>query len=262
MKNNEDILKELRELAPTLATVQKKNLYTVPDAYFANFSSMVLAQVQLSGVGKELSEVAPALAGLSGLNKTEAPAAYFSNFSSGLLSKIRADEVADELTAIAPALSTMQKVNMYEAPAGYFHTFAQQVLQQATTAPQQKIQSALPVWLQGINNALEGVLGAVFKPKYSFAFAGTLSIAFLAVMMFTKVEQQCAETDVECQLAQLSTSELDAYITENADEFHKSVLDISTDETRLNNRNAKGTLSMDKYLKAELTDEDLENAIY
>ncbi len=120
----------------------------------------------------------------------------------------------------------------------------------------------MPAWLAGINNALENVLSAVFKPKYSFAFAGTLSIAFLAVMMFTKVEQQCAETDVECQLAQLSTAELDAYITENADEFHKSVLDISTDDTKLETRNEKGTLSMEKYLKAELTDDELENAIY
>lgn len=261
MKNNENILQELREIAPYLANVEKKNLYTVPQDYFANFSSVVLAQAQLSGVSGELSEVAPALAGLSGLNKTEAPAGYFHSFSSGLLNKIRANEVADELTAIAPALSELEKVNAYEAPAGYFNTFAQQVLKQATVAQPQQ-QNAMPAWLAGINNALENVLSTVFKPRYSFAFAGTLSIAFLAVMMFTKVEQQCAETDIECQLAQLSTSELDEYITANADEFHKSVLDISTDETKLTNRNAKGTLSMEKYLKAELTDDELENAIY
>lgn len=260
MKNNENILRELREIAPYLANVEKKNLYTVPDSYFANFSNVVLAQVQLSRVSGELSKVAPALAGLSGLNKTEAPAGYFSSFSSGLLNKIRANEVADELTAIAPALSELEKVNAYEAPAGYFNTFAQQVLQQANRAQQPA--TTLPKWIQSANVILETVVAAVFKPKYSFAFAGTLSIAFLAVMMFTKVEQQCAETDVECQLAQLSTAELDAYITENADEFHKSVLDISTDDTKLETRNEKGTLSMEKYLKAELTDDELENAIY
>lgn len=262
MKNNENILQELREIAPYLANVEKKNLYTVPDNYFANFSSVVLAQVQLSGAGKELSEVAPALAALSGLNKTEAPAGYFHSFSSGLLGKIRANEVADELQALAPALSSIEKVNAYQAPAGYFSTFAQQVLQQATAAPHQQRQNALPSWLVGINNMFEGFVSAVFKPKYSFAFAGTLSIAFMAVMMFTKVEQQCAETDIECQLAQLSTAELDAYMTEYADEFHKSVLDISTDETKLTNRNAKGTLSLENYLETELSDADLESAIY
>lgn len=259
MKNNEDILKELREIAPKLAGIEKKNLFTVPEGYFSNLNNVLMHKVQISAAGQKLPQVASLLAQLKGLQQAEAPAGYFSSFSTGLLGKIRATEVADELQQLAPALSSIEKVNAYEAPAGYFNTLAQQVLQQATAEPQPQPTNALPAWLTGINNALENVLGAVFKPKYSFAFAGSISTVILGGMFMMKVEQ-C--NDVECQLAQLSTAELDAYMTENADEFHGTVLDISTDETKLNKRNAKGTLSIDNYLEAELTDEDLESAIY
>ncbi|MBS1613255.1 MAG: hypothetical protein JST49_10570 [Bacteroidetes bacterium] len=259
MENNEDILKELREIAPKLAGIEKKNLFTVPEGYFSNLNNVLMHKVQLSAAAQELPQVAPLLAQLKGLQQAEAPAGYFSSFSTGLLGKIRASEVADELQALAPVLRGIEKVNAYEAPAGYFNTLAQQVLAQATAEQKPATASDMPKWLQSANFVLEGIIGAVFKPKYSFAFAGSLSMMILAGMFMLKVEQ-C--TDVECQLAQLSTAELDAYMTENADEFHASVLDISTDETKLKKRNDKGTLSIDKYLEAELTDEDLESAIY
>lgn len=259
MKNNEDIFKELREIAPNLAGIEKKNLFIVPEGYFANFNNVLMQKVQIGTSEQELPQVAPLLATLKGLQQADAPAGYFSSFSSGLLGKIRATEVADELHAIAPVLSSIEKANAYEAPAGYFNTFAQQVLQQATAEQKPTAATDMPKWLQSANFVLEGIIAAVFKPKYSFAFAGSLSMVILAGMMFMKIEQ-C--TDVECQLAQLSTTELDEYMTENADEFHKSVLDISTDETKLKTRNEKGTLSVDKYLEAELSDEDLADAIY
>lgn len=259
MRNNEDILKELREIAPKLAGIEKKNLFTVPESYFSNLNNVLMHKVQLSAAGQELPQVAPLLAQLKGLQQAKAPAGYFSSFSTGLLGKIRAGEVADELQALAPVLSGIEKVNAYEAPAGYFNTLAQQVLAQATAEQKPANASDMPKWLQSANFVLEGIIGAVFKPKYSFAFAGSLSMIILAGMFMLKVEQ-C--TDVECQLAQISTAELDEYMTENADEFHKSVLDISTDESKLKSRNAKGTLSVDKYIEAELTDEDLADAIY
>ena len=259
MKNNEDILKELREIAPKLAGIEKKNLFTVPEGYFSNLNNVLMQKVQLSAAGQELPQVAPLLAQFKGLQQAEAPAGYFSSFSTGLLGKIRAGEVADELQALAPVLSGIEKINAYEAPAGYFNTLAQQVLIQVTAEQKTAATSDMPKWLQSANFVLEGIIGAVFKPKYSFAFAGSLSMIILAGMFMLKVEQ-C--TDVECQLAQISTSELDEYMTENADEFHKSVLDISTDETKLKSRNAKGTLSVDKYIEAELSDEDLADAIY
>ncbi|HLP49868.1 MAG TPA: hypothetical protein VK154_03230 [Chitinophagales bacterium] len=208
METRENILQELKEIAPRLASLEKKNNFAVPDGYFLNFKNNLLEQVKLQN--QELSTVAPSLLNIEKKNTAEVPAGYFNAFSADLMKKIRADEIASELSVIAPTLSTAEKKNTMQVPTNYFAQFPQQMMERI--AQQQTVAESvtMPKWLQAVNAVLERITVVVFKPKYSFAFAGTATLVIMAVMMFVQVEQQC--TDLDCKMAALTDDELNAFL--------------------------------------------------
>ena len=54
METREEILKELRAIAPNLASLEKRNYFTVPENYFGNFRVAILDLVE-TDVVKEKS---------------------------------------------------------------------------------------------------------------------------------------------------------------------------------------------------------------
>jgi len=254
METRENILKELREIAPTLAKMEKKNFYSVPENYFVNFKSEMLEQVKLSGVTAELKEVAPELLRIEKKNTAEIPANYFKSFSADLMQKIRADEVAAELKEIAPTLSALEKENLLEVPANYFSAFPQQMMKRIAAEQKATAVATTPKWMEALNNALENISAVVFKPKYSFAFAGTAAVVIVGVMFFMKVEQQC--TDLDCKMAQLSNEELNAYLDNNTDEISEEVFELNPDASLPSTDNNAINSAFNS-----LSDEELNNAI-
>ena len=47
MENRNDILNELKELSPTLAAIEKVNVFTVPDGYFERVSADILVGIEV-----------------------------------------------------------------------------------------------------------------------------------------------------------------------------------------------------------------------
>ncbi len=263
MKTSDDILKELKEIAPELAKLHKVNPYKLPENYFLNFSHHLLQKVKLAEEQEELKAVAPALSKLKKQTEAALPAGYFSHFSSRILAQIQQHESAAELKEIAPVLSSLQKVNAYHAPDGYFNTFSSQLLKQ-TLAQNTASKSAFPAWFESINAKLDQVIDAIFKPRYTFAFAGSAAAMIMMWILFIQVEPvaQCPKDDLLCQLDKVSDADLDAYFNSHPDEFNKSVLDVSTDNSKLKSRNSSGDLSLDQYLRNNISDEELNNALY
>lgn len=258
METRNDILKELREIAPELAKLSKANPYAAPENYFLNFSAGILEKVKYSEVKEELADLAPALSKL----KEQAPATppgYFSSFSSALLEKIRKEEVNAELKEVAPMLQGLQKVNNYEAPAGYFVNFPTSMHKKIAVG-EVRPESVVLGWLTRLNAVLDEVVSTVFKPQYTFAFAGSLATMVIVAMIFFKTEpviEECAKDDLLCQLDKVSSADLDAYLSEHSDEFHHSVLEVSTDDKRLQNSSG---MNNDAFLNT-ITDEELNSAI-
>ena len=215
METRENILKELQEIAPMLSKMEKKNFYSVPENYFLNFKNGILEQVKLSGVKQELKTVAPELLKVERRSTVEVPTGYFNSFSTDLMKKIRAEEVAAELREIAPALSEAEKINLLEVPANYFNAFPQQMMKRIASEQKAKEVSS-PQWFEALNNVLENITAVIFKPKYSFAFAGMTTMIIVGVMFFMKVEEQCA--DLDCKMAALSNEALNTYLDSNIDE--------------------------------------------
>ena len=225
METREDILKELKEIAPRLASLQKVNAYSVPENYFVDFKNIMLEQVKPVDFKQELQVLAPTLLKVSKPANAEAPAVYFSDFKSRMLTKVRADEVAKELATVAPRLSVIEKINTLQAPVNYFNAFPERVLRDIQ-AGQQTVVSEGRSWMDSLNEFLDGVIGVVFKPKYSMAFAGMATMVVMGMLMFVKV-QQC--DDLECKFAQLSTEDINNYLDNKSDAYSDEVFEMNLD---------------------------------
>jgi len=253
METRENIWKELQGIAPTLAKMEKRNFYSVPENYFLDFKNGLLETVKLSEAKQVLKTLAPELLKLEKKQQTEIPANYFSSFSGDLMKKMRAAEVNAELQQIAPTLSGIEeKVNLYEVPANYFNAFPQQMMKRIATEQKNELPSALPAWLQLVNGVLESIYARVFKPQYSFAFAGVASIVIVSVMLFTKVEKPC--TELACLENAITDDELNAYFAKSPDLYQEEVFEQDFTNKTIEEQAFKEVLN-------SVSDQDLDKAI-
>ncbi len=253
MKTREEILKELKELAPKLASLKKVNTVSVPENYFANFKSAMIERVKLGGVTDELSAISPQLAKIEKRNTVKVPVGYFTSLPTDLLQQIRKEEAMVELKQIAPAISQIEKENAFEISANYFKEFPQQIMNKIDAQEKSKIKETSPAWFSGLNNALENLVQLILKPKYSLAFAGTVATVVIGVMMFAKVEQ-C--NDLDCKMASLTDEEINTYLDSSADTYTDEIFE-TTDETTT----PTTTVQFENEMLKDVSDADLNNAI-
>lgn len=238
METREEILKELRELAPKLAELPKMNLYQAPNGYFESFGAgmkVLVAEATAPVAPGQLESVLSALKDKKGTDT--APAGYFNTFSASLLQKIRVSEQAEELSVIAPALAKLPKVNYLQAPVNYFNSFPALMLKKVKQAEAVQ-QPAMPTWLITVNNVFEQLTAWVTRPRYAYAFAGGFTMVLLAVMVTMKApEVQPASncTDLACLMNEMkiNDADLDGYFRTHADEFNSTMLDNFSDDKKM-----------------------------
>lgn len=122
MDHNNEILQELKDLAPALIPLQKRQVYAVPVGYFENFSEEVRGQLK-----EETSEIFT----LPRVTMT-VPSGFFEGFAGSVLQKIKKSDLtaAEELKELSPALSATGNDNVFTVPASYFKNFPDMLLSQ------------------------------------------------------------------------------------------------------------------------------------
>ncbi|HEX3024398.1 MAG TPA: hypothetical protein VHP12_04235 [Chitinophagaceae bacterium] len=115
MTQKETIFEELTIISPVLTTLNRSNLFIVPQGYFEGLTADIIARIKREAL----------LAGAKS-NTFTIPENYFETFSGKILSKINNEknEFADELEKIAPLLNTISKKNIYAVPENYFENFS------------------------------------------------------------------------------------------------------------------------------------------
>jgi len=257
METRDDILRELSEIAPKLASMDKTNPYKLPVDYFNSFGSLLLDKIKYGEVKAELRVLAPELSRLNKPVAAEVPAAYFTGLSGKLIDKIRSIEASQELAEIAPALSKLEKVNAIAVPANYFKSLPQQVINKVH---EQKValEPAAPGLMDSVNSLFDRWIGILFKPKYTVAFAGIATTMIVAVMMFMKVEQ-C--DDLDCRFAQLSTDEINNYLENKSDAYSDEVFEMNIGENESAADVKESTLHVYKDALKDVDDSALDAAI-
>lgn len=126
MNTREDILNELKSIAPALISIRELNVFKVPDGYFDNFSSALFNEINLQD-----SSVLP----LEALNMMDVPAGYFDTLAENILAKIKAGQLtaAEELQHISPALAATGNDNVFTVPGRYFEDLPEIILSRVNT---------------------------------------------------------------------------------------------------------------------------------
>lgn len=110
MKRNEEILQELKKIAPVLASAERKNFYRVPEGYFEQAKLNLLDLIDTQIVKEEMTAVAPHLSSLEKKNTFEVPASYFTSFPQKMMSRIEADQKLIEVSATPGWLIQMNAI--------------------------------------------------------------------------------------------------------------------------------------------------------
>lgn len=116
MENKTYILQELIDSCPSIAQLDKTNVYSVYHSYFNDLSSIIISKIK--------SEQEPVYY-FSAVTPYKVRDNYFTNLPEEILGKALGqheykNEVAEELETIAPLLNKISKKPIFNVPAGYF----------------------------------------------------------------------------------------------------------------------------------------------
>lgn len=116
MKISNNILVELKEIAPAVANIGNDNPYSVPMGYFEKFPGKLMSMIER----EKINYID---------NLYHVPDGYFDGLANNILSKVKSineapnasnEEVFEELEHVAPLLNTINKRNVLSVPENYF----------------------------------------------------------------------------------------------------------------------------------------------
>ncbi len=294
MQNNIDILTELKELSPTLAAIEKVNVFRVPEGYFEQLSTDILIGIETEN-GLNNMTVSPAVADL--------PAGYFDSLAASILTKIKAQENEDtitEISALSPELLSIKHAATFEVLPGYFDTFADSVLAKIKTGTDEnaatEIRALSPVlysiqnenvfevpsgYFEGLGETVLSKLrpeakvvtmqrrtSVFFKYAVAAAFTGVMA---LGVFKFTGNSNKTTELpdyvtaglqvkDVDQELAKISDADIVKYLEANGTDVKAAIVANSVDANELPAQEdyLLDEKALDKYLSS-INIDDLKN---
>lgn len=205
MENKNEILNELQQDFPLLATVVRNNVYTVADNYFNELLNTVATTKTISG--------------LSSRNPYSVPSNYFENFSANILQKIKAENAAvpvgyfdafahklmqrirTEQADETPLLESISNENVYTVPDGYFESL--EIIIPAKAAPAKVVK----------------LRSRVMQYAVAACTAGVLAVSALFVFNKNNNEQvisykDAVNMDINTATKNLSDDEINNYLSE------------------------------------------------
>lgn len=258
MKNeHEEILNELKQIAPTLAGVERMDALGVPENYFSGIQSRVFDAIKAENATEELKSLAPGLAAITKVQEREVPAGYFTSLSSDILGKIRASEAAHELEALAPALAAISKPEV-AMPAEYFSRMQSGVLKQIKQA-EKPVKASV---FQSINAWIDSLLQPLFSPQLTFAMASVLTVVLVGWIAIAQSNKPVdTSANFTAAIESVSRQEVKDYIAANIDDFDDNLMLRNATEVS-NTIQLDETVAKDDALLKELMNEINEDDIF
>ena len=267
MENGIDILNELKALSPTLSAIEKVNVLTVPDGYFAQLGNDILTGIKtqngLSNTAAdflltdvpagyfdtlansiltkikeqdgedavtEISDLSPQLFDIKNADTLQVPTGYFDTLATSILTKIKVQEVEDaatEISALSPMLYGIKNENVFKIPPGYFGNLHATVLNKVK--PQPKVVS------------MQRRTTTFFKYAVAAVFTGVMA---LGVFKFTQRESEknllpdyvtagLQVQNIDQELAKIDDADIIKYLEANGTDVKAAMVANSVDENEL-----------------------------
>ena len=222
MKLNNNISKELQEIAPMLAKLDKVNFYQVEDGYFERSRVSIIDAIGHPAVESEFVSSVLALN-----HKKEiyaAPAAsYFESFSDAVITKVHAEDVEEELSYALPVLQHIEKKEPNQVPAAYFSTFPALITKLASNDAKAH-HSPVDQWNDKWSILTEKVLGLIARPRYAFALASSIGMVICIAVAIHAQTSMSDDDKIFAQMQQIPDAELHHYISKHRDEFDERTI--------------------------------------
>lgn len=255
MNNKNDILNELKTLAPTLAGVEKINCFKIPGNYFSHKMPKVSAvsnilDEQVAHTSKDfvyldlMSEIlADSFSHLKEAKVFKVPNDYFENLTEDVVDYKNAALAIDDIENSIAFDETFQ-VNNYAVPQNYFNNLSQNILNKINDERNAHLSDELVSQLNDTAFSLpenyfehlsQSILNKIKQPEKStkiislqkirnvLAIAATLAV-FIAGAWFLNSGETASTLSVNDQIMQLSVNDIEAYIASNAYEFENELL--------------------------------------
>ncbi|MBX2932769.1 MAG: hypothetical protein KF825_00900 [Ferruginibacter sp.] len=247
MENKDYILNELMELSKIVASINKVNVFTVPDGYFAFLPDDIMLGIKTEN----------GLAGsTTAATGADLPAGYFDSLADNIMQKIKAgqtDTALEEIKALSPMLYNIQNKNVFDVPVGYFNNTATEILEKAR--PKAKL-----VHIQKRSSTF-------FKYAVAAVFTGAMA---MAVFKFTGnsnknllpeyVKTGMQINDVDGELSKISDADIVKYLEETGTDVKAAIVANSIDNNELPSQDdyLQDEKALDKYLNS-INIDDLTN---
>lgn len=143
MESSNNILKELQELSPVLASSYPVPLpYSIPAGYFEQLAPAIQFIVKDNDVpaDEELGQLSPLLKSISKTPPFHLPEGYFSDLSENTVAETKAVAfVQEELDDFSTLLNPLKNAPVYEVPAGYFEQLPAAILHKVREGASAKV---------------------------------------------------------------------------------------------------------------------------
>jgi hypothetical protein len=221
VKLNNNILKELQEIAPILAKLDKVNFYQVKDSYFEDSQVKIIELIEKQVVQTET--LSPVLSSIVKKELYPAPAsAYFESLSEKLIEKIQAEEVEEELSYALPVLQHIPKKQFYKVPVAYFASFPERIVRLAT---KKTADPSLAHWGNVWGRLGDIAFDFISRPRYSFAMSSVVGmIVCVFLLTNTKTSTLSEEDKIFAQMQQIPDADIHQYIDRHRDEFDERTI--------------------------------------
>jgi len=219
-----NILNELRQIAPAVADIGNNNPYAVPMGYFDNLASNILKTINKDE-------------DFSRHNPYSLPDGYFDGLANNILKKVKTleaqknNEVFEELEIVAPFLNTISKENVLYVPENYFENLHIETSAEAKPARVISIGNNIRKWV---------------------TYAAAASILFiLSTTSYLYINHHMKTVDrsltIGQRLATLDDAEILNYLQNDVDEFDPNTASSVEEDSNIN------------HLLINASDEEIEN---
>jgi hypothetical protein len=228
MTSKEMISAELSALSPTVAAIPARNVFSVPDGYFENVGTHILAYLKEETIGS-----LPVLA-----TPLHVPAGYFNALAGDILHRIKTGSTqtaVEETAAVSSLVAGIGNRNVFAAPANYFHALPGTVMatlpMPAKLIPIKRNTGIIRYMAAAV---ITGVVGlsvfSVFNNRNSGN--GLLLPANTSVIM-ADAGQIIKNNSFNQELEKVSDSDIEQYLAQNGQDVNAALVAASLDDNNL-----------------------------
>lgn len=211
MEKDPTIVTEINEISPLLATLQGRNVFSVPDGYFQSLSETIQEAAQ-TGILREIQ-------GKEKKPLQTIPDGYFESLSNSILQKIRTEQVIAEEDELPRILTQTGEKNVLTTPEGYFDSLPGKILKEINHAARARVipLHKKPVFRLAVAAVVATLLFIGFfftksrQPHNGFAIVNKKTVPLAEARKYN------SETAFEKGISSLSDDQIIAYLENNDD---------------------------------------------